>query len=508
MLKGRRLGDAWAVPLAFAAVKLILHALAISNYGWFRDELYYIACSKHLAWGYVDHPPFSIALLAVNRALLGDSLIALRVLPALAGAATVVIVGRLVHALGGGRFAQGTACLCAVLAPVYLALDHFFSMNTFDMLFWSLAALLLVRALQRGRTPAWLALGLVLGLGLLNKTSMAWFGGALALGLLLTEHRRALRTPGPWLAGALALAIFLPHVLWQVRNHWPTLEFMRNATREKMVRTPFVSFWIQQVVVMGPATFPVWIAGLVGLLVSGRWRILGFIFLAVAALLVASGSSRPNYLTVAYPALLAAGGVAIERFAAPRGRRWVRPVAIGWLVLLGLPAVPIGLPLLPVDSLIAYQRATGMRTRSQEQTAEGELSQVFADMFGWEDLTRRVARVYDRLPPEERAQCAILGENYGEAGAIDFFGPRYGLPPAISGHNNYWLWGPRGATGDVMILIGGDRDDPHSDFRRVELADTTSCEHCMPYENGAPIWLCRGLNVPLSRRWPDVRHYE
>jgi uncharacterized membrane protein len=508
VIKRSHLSGSWAVPLAFAALKLILHAFAITQYGWFRDELYYIACSRHLAWGYVDQPPFSIALLAVNRALLGDSLIALRVLPALAGAATVVIVGRLVHALGGGRFAQATACLGAVLAPVYLALDHFFSMNAFDTFFWSLAALLLVRALERGRRAEWLALGLVLGLGLLNKTSMAWFGGALALGLLLTGHRRTLRTPWPWLAGALALVIFLPHIAWQVRNHWPTLEFMRNATQEKMVRTPFVPFWIQQALVMGPATLPVWIVGLIALLASGRWRILGYIFLAVAALLVASGSSRPNYLTVAYPALLAAGGVAIERFAATRGRRWVKPVAVAWLVLVGLPVVPIGLPILPVDTLIAYQRATGMRTRSQEHTAEGELPQVFADMFGWEELARRVARVYDSLSPEERTQCAIFTENYGEAGAIDFFGARYGLPPAISGHNNYWLWGPRGASGEVMILIGGDRNDAHSDFRSVVLADTTSCAHCMPYENGAPIWLCHGLSMPLSQRWPGTRHYN
>jgi hypothetical protein len=274
-----------------------------------------------------------------------------------------------------------------------------------------------------------------------------------------------------------------------------------------MIRTSFVPFWIQQAIVMGPATLPVWIVGLVGLLVSGRWRILGYIFLAVAALLVASGSSRPNYLTVAYPALLAAGGVAIERFAAARGRRWLRPVTIAWLVLLGLPAVPMGLPILPVDTLIAYQRATGMRTRSQEHTSEGELSQVFADMFGWEDLTRRVARVYESLSPEERARCAIFTDNYGEAGAIDFFGPRYGLPPAISGHNNYWLWGPRGYTGEVMIVLGVHREDLERGFASVVLADSVRCEHCMPYERDLPVWICRGLRVPLREAWARVMMY-
>ena len=208
------LPDVLLVPLLFAALKLAMHALAITNYGYFRDELYYIACSKHLAWGFVDQPPFSIALLAFNRALFGDSLLALRWLPALSGAGTVLTTGLLVRELGGRRLAQALACLCAVLPPVWLAVDHFFSMNAFDTFFWSLAVLLLLRALEGRRPGTWLWLGLVLGLGLLNKTSMLWFGGAAFLALLLTHHRRALLTPGPWLAAALAGLIFLPHVIW------------------------------------------------------------------------------------------------------------------------------------------------------------------------------------------------------------------------------------------------------------------------------------------------------
>ncbi len=503
-----RLPEVLVVPLAFAALKLALHALAMTHYGYFRDELYYIACSKHLAWGYVDQPPFSIALLALDRALFGDSLVALRWLPALSGAITVVLVGLLVRRFGGGRFAQSLACLCAVMPPVWLAVDHFFSMNAFDTLFWTLSALLLLRALEGRRPGPWLALGLVLGLGLLNKTSMLWFGGAAFIGLVLTEHRRALRTSGPWLAALLAGLIFLLHVLWQVQNGWPTLEFMRNATGAKMVRTGFLSFWVQQVLVMNPASLPVWLTGLVALLVTRRARILGIVYLAVAALLTASGSSRPNYLAVAYAPLFAMGATMIGRAASARGFRWLKPAALAEVALLGAPVALAYLPVLPVEQEVAYLRALGLRTPAQEHTRESDLPQVFADMFGWEDLARRVARVYDSLPPAERARCAIFAHNYGEAGAIDFFGPRYGLPPAISPHNNYWLWGTRGATGEVLIIVGGRRDDPHSDFRSVVLADTTSCRHCMPYENGAPIFLCRGLNQPLGRRWQQIRAYE
>ena len=508
---------ALSIPLAFAGVKLLLHALAIANYGYFRDELYYIACSKHLAWGYVDQPPLSIALLAVVRAVLGDSLVAIRLLPAVSGAATVFLTGLIVRDLHGGpgrrslgeggRFAQALACLCAVIAPVWLAVDHFFSMNAFDTFFWTLSAWLLLRALDEGRLSRWVLLGVVLGLGLLNKTSVLWFGGGVTVGLVLTPYRRLLRTPGPWIAAAIASVMFAPHIVWQIRNDWPTLEFMRNAAGDKMVRTGFGSFWAQQLLVMNPITAPIWLTGLAALLAARRTRVLGIMFLAVAALLIASGSSRPNYLAVAYAPLFASGAATIEAFTSSR-RGWLRPVSIAAVTAGGAAVVPLGLPLLPVDREVAYFRATGMRPPAQEHNGEGDLPQVFADMFGWEDMVRRVARVYHDLPADQRAACAIFATNYGRAGAIDFFGPRYGLPPAISPHNNYWLWGPHGATGACLIIVGGRRDDPHSDFRSVRLADTTSCEHCMPYENGAPIFVCLGLNQPLAQRWQQIRSYE
>jgi hypothetical protein len=494
------------VPLAFAALKLLLHALAITHWGYFRDELYYIACSKHLAWGYVDQPPFSIAMLALSRALLGDSLWAIRALPALAGATTVAFTGLLVHELGGRRFAQALACLAAVLPPVWLVVDHFFSMNALDTCFWTLAAWLLLRALAGGRTRSWIVLGVVLGLGLLNKVSMLWFVGGAFLGLLLSSHRAALRTRGPWLAAAIAALLFAPHVLWQVANGWPTLEFMRHASQDKMVRISVLEFAQQQVLVMSPVTLLVWLPGLVALLRSPRERVFGILFLAVAALLAASGTSRPNYLAVAYAPLLAAGAAAYER-AADRGRAWLRPLAFSAVALLGAPLVPLGLPIQTVEAHVAYVRALGLQIKPQEHSAESDLPQVFADMFGWEELVRRVASVYHALPEADRAKCAIFAGNYGEAGAIDFFGPRYGLPPAISRHNSYWLWGPRGYTGEVMIIVGGGRNDHHPDFRSAVLADTTSCEHCMPFENDAPIWVCRGLDQPLAKRWQQIRFY-
>lgn len=500
--------DSFAIPLAFAALKLVLQAIALPHWGYFRDELYYLECARHLAWGYVDHPPLSIALLALVRATLGDSLWAIRSLPALAGAATVVVTGLIARELGGGRFAQALACLAAVLVPIWLGVDHFFSMNAIDTLLWTLAAWTLLRALERHDVRTWAAFGVVVGLGLLNKTSMAWFAGGAALGVLATPHRRVLASRGPWLAVAIAALLFAPHVAWQVANGWPTLEFVRNATQHKMVHTGFVEFWRQQLSVMGPGNALLWLLGLFALARDPRGRPLAITFVAVAALLVASGSSRPNYLAVAYAPLLAAGAVAVASASAARGRAWLRPVAIAWVLLLGAVAVPVALPLGSVEQWLAYTRAIGFHAKAQEHSAESDLPQGLADMFGWEDMVARVARVYHALPDSDRVRCAIFANNYGEAGAIDRFGPRLGLPHAISRHNNYWLWGPRQYSGDVVIIVGGDRDDAHADFRSVVLADTTSCAHAMPYENGAPIWVCRGLDQPLARRWREIRTYD
>src|SRR6185295_17060458 len=214
---------------AFALASLALHVSALTQYGWFRDEFYYVACAARLDWGYVDHPPLSIAVMALVRLLFGDSLVAFRLVAALIGAATVYFTGRLARDLGGGRFAQALAGFAALVAPVFLGVSRFYSMNVLDLLLWTLAALALVAALRGDRAREWVVLGVVVGLGLLNKISLLWFIAGLFIGFLLTPYRRRLATPGPWIAGAIATALFVPHVVWQIAHGWPTLEFMRNA---------------------------------------------------------------------------------------------------------------------------------------------------------------------------------------------------------------------------------------------------------------------------------------
>jgi hypothetical protein len=495
----------------FAAAKLALHLATASGYGYFRDEFYYLACADHPAAGYVDHPPLSVLWLWLVRALVGDSRFALRLTPALLGAATVALVGLMARRMGGGRWAQALAMTGALVAPQYLALDHFYSMNAFDVFFWTLCAFLALDVLQQPTTGRWAVLGVALGLGLQNKISVLWMGAGLAVGLLATRERRLLRTPGPWVAGAIAVALFAPHVAWQVANGWPTREFIHNAQSQKMAQVPPLQFLVGQIMMMSPFTLPLWLTGLAWLFRgdAGRpYRLLGWTYLTAFAILLTSGASRAGYLSPAYTWLFAAGGVALESWLTGRHLAWLRPAFAALLLATGAAIAPLALPTLPVELYIGYARALGQSPETEERKELGALPQFYADMHGWDAIVDAVAGAHATLTPDERAAARVFGGDYGVAGAVDLLGRRRGLPRAISGHNNYWLWGPDGWDGRVAIVVGGREEQVRAVFASVERAGTTACGYCMPYENGLPVWIGRGLKQPVAEVWPRLKHYE
>jgi hypothetical protein len=491
--------------------RLGLHLLTTSGYGYFRDELYYLACTEHLALGYVDHPPLSIFFLWVTRHLLGDSLFALRLLPAVLGAATVALVGLTARQLGGGRWAGALAMAAALLAPIYLALNHFYSMNAFDLFFWSLAAYLLVRLEKEESPRLWILLGAVLGLGLLNKISILWLGAGIFVGLLATPQRRWLRTPWPWAAGGIAALTFAPHLLWQMQNGWPTLEFIRNATGEKMVQVNLGDFAAGQLDMMPPPALLLWLAGLAYVFfhpVGKRYRLLGWVYVTVFLILGLSGSSRANYLAPAYTWLFAAGGVAAEGFLARPRLTWLRPVWLAGILLVGVLAAPLALPVLPVETYMAYAKALGESPSTAERKELGRLGQFYADMHGWPAIVETIAGVYESLPAEDRAAARIFGPDYGVAGAVDLLGRKQGLPPAISGHNSYWLWGPGDWDGRVLIVVGSSEERLTELFASVTRAATIHCGLCMPYEDNRPVWVCRGLRGDVLELWANVKNFS
>ena len=498
-------------PAAVVALgTLALHSFVSRSYGYFRDELYYLACTEHLDLGYVDHPPLSIWLLWVVRNTLGDSLPALRLVPAIAGAMTVWLTGAMAKRLGGGRFAQLLAALAVAIGPGHLAVTNFYSMNAIDLLVWAAALYMFIDTVERPSPRRWAILGVVLGLGLLNKVSVLWLGAGMATALLLTRHRTLLLTPGPWIAALVTTVLFVPHVVWQVRHGWPTLEFVRNATELKMVEVSPLQFLADQVMMTHPFAFPVWVIGLWWLLAGPerrRWSYLAWTFLTPFALLLASGTSRAYYLGPAYPPLFAAGAVAIAGAVARPGFSRARTAMASLMLAGGVVTAPLALPLLSVERHIAYSQRLGVAPRSEEKTEVGLLPQHLADMFGWPELVQAVAKVHRQLPEHERANASIYTDNYGRAGAVDFFGGGYGLPRAISGHNSYFLWGPRGATGEIMIIIGGTLEDHLPDFDDVRRAAVVHCRYCMPYEDGVVIYVGRRLKTPLDVLWPQVKKY-
>ena len=495
----------WVLPLA----TFLFFAATAKGYGVFRDELYYIACGRHLDWGYVDHPPLVALLAWLARGLVGESWIALRVLVAAAAGATVLLVGDSAADLGGGRWARFVAQLLTATTPVYLSLFSIYSMNAIDVLIWAALARIVVRILAGGSERLWLGFGVLAGVGLENKIDVGLLGAGLVAGLAASRRFDVLRSPWIWLGGACAAALFAPHVVWQAVHGWPTREFVANAQRHKITALGPLGFLLRQFATAGPVGFIFALAGMGWLLATRaarRFRPLGWAALTVFVVLAVS-VSKAYYFSPALTLLFPAAAVALERWTDGRFARPLRTAAIVAVASM-LVAAPMAKPLLSEDAFIRYSGALGVRPGSDENHRMGRLPQFFADMHGWRELAEAVAAVHAGLPPGDREKTCVYGQNYGEAGAIDYFGPALGLPPAISQHNAYWMWGPGACTGEVVLIIGGDREDHLRNFASVDAAKEFRCADCMPYESDLTIWVARRLTVSLADAWKGGKHYD
>ena len=444
------------------------------------------------------------------RAAFGDSLVALRILPGLAGAATVFATGFIARELGGGRSAQLLAALAVWLAPFYLAIAHFYSMNAFDVLFWCALFWLAARILLRDERRLWLWFGAIAGLGLENKYSVAFLAFGLVVGLLATGARRQLATREIWIGGAIAVLLFAPHVAWEAANGAPSLEFMHNAATLKNARVTPLGFVGGQLVLLNPLYAPLWVLGLAELLFGrrlARVRALGIAYLALLALFIAQ-QAKVYYLGPFYPLPFAAGAVGVTDFFARRGWRRASALLALAVAAAGALALPVATPVLSPEGQIAYAAAIRASEPKMERNDTSRLPQMFAFMLGWPELAREVARVYDSLSPEERAPAAILGRDYAEAGAIDYYGRALGLPPAISPHNSYWLWGPGRWDGRVLIITGAIPAEWAALFESVEQRGHSVCALCEPAEADLPILVARGLRIPVSEVWARIKHFE
>jgi hypothetical protein len=509
----RRPGNDLVLILGFAAATLAFHFVvnAFGGYGIFRDEYYYIACSKRLAAGYVDQPPLAMFLMAAGRALFGASQFAIRILPALAHAGTIILGGLIARRFGGRRGAVILTCVAVSLTPIIVGHTNIFQMNAFAHLLWAAAIYLVVLIVEKSRPRLWVLLGVVMGLGLLNKLDFLWFGAGLAAGLLLTGLRKHLRTPWPYAAAGVALLIFSPFIMWNITHDFAHIEFIRNATAGKYSGLTRLGFLAGQIGEMNPLNMLLWVPGLLFLFFNRegrRFRVLGIIYVTALAILLANPHSKSEYLAPAYTMLFAAGGVAVERWAGRGKRGWAAPALATLSVLSSLLILPFAVPVLPVETFIKYSAAVGMKPSTAERKKLSELPQFYADMFGWEGLAKDVSGVYLSLPEAERPTTVVFATNYGEAGALEYYAARYPLPRAISTHNSFWFWGYPKEGLRTVIVLGGREEDHRKSCDEVTLASVHTCRYCMPYENDMPIYVCRGLRVSPAEIWKREKNFD
>jgi len=507
---------ALAVLLGLALLKLVIHLLTnfFDSYGLFRDEFYYLACSHRLDAGYVDQPPLSIFLLAGVRQLLGSSLFALRFLPAVFGALTVWFTGLLVRRMKGGVTAVFLAGCSVIAAPILLGMCGIYSMNCLDILLWVVSAWVAVRLLAEDRPRRWILLGVLMGAGLMNKISMAWFVVGFFLALLLTRHRRTFKTPWPYLSALVAFLISLPFVIWNFFHDFAHLEFIQRATAMKYAGVTLKDFLLGQVLLFNPLTIPVWLGGIWFFFFhqKGReYRPLGIIYLTTLLILAINGHSKPEYMTPAISLLFAGGAVWWEGQFRRRGLAWLKYALPALVLAGGLAAAPLALPVLPVNAFVAYNHSLNLGPGGYEGKELSALPQFYADRFGWEDKARDLAAVYRTLTPEEKMRTVAFVLNYGEAGALEYYARRYDLPPVICGHNNYWIWWEREHNNrDVrhLIVLGGGLEELLAVFEKSERVGTHRCDYCMPYEDNLPVFLARDLQVPLRAVWERVKNFQ
>jgi len=489
---------AWSV----AAIVAIVHFAVATQYGAFRNELYFIICGRHPAFGYVDQPPL-VPLLAALTQFGGVNLWLLRLPAVLAAVFLVPITVFFAQLLGATTRGAWLAAVAAASATLVTAMMATLNTSTFEAIAFTAIAYFFTRALLFAETRAFWWAGAIAGVAFEAKYGAFFWTLWLALGLALAGPRMAFRSRDFWIGALIFVLLALPNVIWQAIHGFPFLELVHNDNAGNFTGTPLY-FTIDQILSANMVLAPLWIAAIVAPFVSARlapFRFLSIAFVAMAVfILITHGKSY--YLAGAYPTMFALGAAACTRVP-----RWLAAV---WALLIaanGALSLPLVLPVLPPDRLKTMMDNMHPRPRPVEAAGIGApLMQMLSDEFGWPELARDVENAYHALPPADRAKAAIFASNYGEAAAIDFYGT--GLPPALSGNNNYYLWGTRGYDGSVVLAVNADpaQWSRICDSARVVGTFGTS-PYAMPYERDRPIVLCRGMHPPLPQLWPVFKHY-
>ena len=489
-----------------AALVGFVHAATAGRYDAQRNELYFLVCGWHPDFGYVDQPPL-VPLIAAATQVFGISIWMLRLPATLVAIALVLLCASFARLLGGGSRAAALAAIAAGIAPGLAGLSSHLTTSTFEPIAWTAAAFLLTRAILRDRRSDLIWIGVLAGLAMEAKWGIAIWLVALGVGVMTVPARRMLLWWQLWLGVAVAVVLFAPNLIWQWQHGWPFFEvILPHLESQKNFTGPIWLFEFRQAMSMNIALAPLWLVGVIApfadrRLAPARFLSIGFV-LTTAFYFLQRGTNY--YLFPAYPTMFALGAVWCEGLAVAVTRVWMAAALAvsAWLA-------PVTLPILEPALLQRYMDFTHTRPKPIEAAGVGApLTQSLSDEFGWRDLEKQIAAIVHGLPPEDQARVAILASNYGEAAAIDVYGGEDGLPPALSGQNQYWLWGPRGYDGSLIIHVGGDPERWRKACGSVEDAGRFGNPYTMPYENDRAIFICRDLRQPLGRMWDRLKRYR
>jgi hypothetical protein len=482
------------ILLGISFLNLLIHLLTNGQYGFHRDELYFIDCSKHLAFGYIDMPPLTPLFANLTINLLGETLQGLRFFPALLSSIIVFLTGLIAKEMGGKLFAQILASLAIIIAPVYLISGTQFQTIIVDQFFWVLTCYFFIRFLNTGNQRIWLLIGLIVGFGLLAKYSVAFLAFAIFIGILTSNHRELFTRKWIWIGGFISLLIFIPNIIWQFRNGLPVLEHMEALRNDES--TPTYQFLIEQIIIIHPFNLPIWITGVFFLLFSeqGRkYRILIWIyFVPLVVFLLMKG--KAYYISPAYPVLLTGGSVLFEIMLLKRQLIWPKYAVPAFLLISSIITSPLWLPILTIENMKKY--------------GIDELRYDYREMIGWPELVNSVSRVYGDLSDEDKKNTIIITGNYGEAGSINHYGPKFGLPVAASGIGSYYYWGPGKPDATTVIFVGYSEEYLKRYFSHVEVMEVFKNKYEINNEEqGILIIRCKKPNKPISEMWAEFRHF-
>ncbi|MFI5116258.1 MAG: glycosyltransferase family 39 protein [Terriglobales bacterium] len=487
-----------AVLLGIASMVALVHLLTNGRYGFHRDELQTLSDARHLGWGFVAYPPLTPFLERIGLSLFGVSLVGLRLFSVIAQSLAIVVTGLMARELGGGRLAQVTAALTVALSPLPLFEATEFQYTTFDYLWWVLLAYFIIRLLKTEDLRWWLAIGAVVGVGLMTKYTVLFFVAGILAGLLFTPARRFLGSKWLWGGVALALLIFLPNLIWQVRHDFISLHFLRYIHARDVGEGRADGFLRAQFTICANRfAAPLWIAGIVGFLRDRRYRLLAWMYLIPLAIFwFAKG--RGYYLGAAYPMLMAMGATLAEHWLASLPALWRRTVETAYLTALvawGLYVCTIVLPL-----------ASGGPLKNFALQNNGDMREE----IGWNELVKTVAGIRDSLPPQQQQHVGVLVGNYGEQGAIEILGPAYHLPAPISMTNSAWLRGYPEPPPSTLIVLGFTHDQAERAFTSCRLAGHNTNLYGVQNEESKDhpdIFVCGGPRQTWPEFWKDDQRF-